>query len=163
MTIKKGFIFIFFQFALTSISFSQHLNMDDYDIFINDTLISKSDFIKKSSTLDSGRQKRLMFKPIKDGQKTIYYLNGALYGQGEIRNKKEIGFWVYWYENGKKAREGNFLEGKREGMHAYWYANGNLRGTGHFKNDRYDGKWTMYNEDGSQAIEQIYKNGELIK
>lgn len=77
--------------------------------------------------------------------------------------KKENGFWTYYHNNGQKAREGNFSKGKREGTHKYWYANGNPRGTGNFKNDKYDGKWTTYQEDGKEIIEQVYKNGELVK
>ena len=113
--------------------------------------------------MDSARAKLLTFKPITDGPKNVYYLNGQLSGQGEIKNKKENGFWTYWHENGQKAREGSFDAGKRTGTHTYWYPNGNLRGVGNFKNDKYDGKWTMHKEDVSETIEQFYKDGELVK
>ncbi|MBZ0245581.1 MAG: hypothetical protein K8H85_06525 [Cyclobacteriaceae bacterium] len=139
------------------------MNLDEYDVFIQDTLINKSDFVKNEKILDSSRLKYLTFKPITDGQKRIYYLSGQLSGQGEIKNKKEDGLWIYWHENGQKAREGSFKQGKRTGTHTYWYSNGNLRGIGSFKNDKYDGKWTMYKEDGSETIEQFYKDGELVK
>lgn len=142
---------------------AQNLNLDKYDIFLRDTLISKSDFIKNGKNLDSLQVKYLTFKPIADGQKKIYFLTRQLSAQGEIKNKKENGFWTYWHENGQKAREGSFEEGKRTGEHIYWYTNGNLRGVGNFKNDKYDGKWIMYNEDGSEKTEQFYKGGELVK
>ena len=161
--IKKGLVILYIQVALTSITFGQNLNLDEYDVFIRDTLINKSDFIEKGNTLDSARLKHLSFKPIADGQKTFYYLNGTFYAEGEIKNKKENGSWIYWHENGKKARRGNFLDGKREGTHTYWYPNGKLRGIGNFKNDKYDGKWIMYNEDGMQISEQIYKDNALVK
>ena len=141
---------------------AQNINLKEYDIFIADTLINKSEFLEKGKELDSGRLKYLTFKPITDGQKKIYYLGGQLYAQGEIKGKKENGLWVYWYENGKKAREGNFDQGNRIGTHTYWYQNGNLRGVGNFKNDKYNGKWTMYNEEG-QKTEQFYKEGKLVK
>ena len=153
-------ILIFSIIYLTTISLhAQNLNLDEYDVSINDTLIDKSDFFKNKSNIDSNRLKHLVFNPITDGQKKIYYLNGQLYAQGEIKNKKETGFWVYWHDNGQKAREGNFENGKRTGTHTYWYRNGKLRGTGNFKDDKYDGKWTIYKEDGSKEIEQIYENG----
>ena len=161
--IKKGLVILCIQLALTSITFGQNLNLDEYDVFIRDTLINKSDFIEKGNTLDSARLKHLSFKPITDGQKTFYYLSGAVYAVGEIKNKKENGYWTYWHENGKKARQGNYLDGKREGTHTYWYPNGNSRGIGNFKNDKYDGKWTMYNEDGTKVSEQIYKDNALVK
>lgn len=151
---------------MSSVSISllgQNLSLDEYDIYIRDTLINKADFIKNGNRLDSIRSKYVAFKPIKDGIRKIYYLNGQLSGQGEIKNKKENGPWVYWHENGQKAREGNFNEGKRTGTHTYWYPNGNLRGIGNFKDDKYDGKWTMYKEDGSDETIQFYKGGELVK
>ena len=160
--IKKAILF----FAISFVTMTLHgqiLNLDEYDIFIGDTVINKTDFIKNGKTINSERAKFLAFKPITDGQKKVYYLNGQLSGQGEIKNKKENGLWTYWHENGQKAREGSFDEGKRTGTHTYWYPNGNLRGVGNFKNDKYDGKWTMYKEDGSETIEQFYKEGELVK
>jgi len=142
---------------------SQNIDLNKYDIIINDTLISKSDFIEKSATLDSVRLKLLQFKPISDGYKKAYYLNGKLYSEGSVKNGKEDGFWIYWHSNGQKAREGNFVQGKREGIHRYWFPNGRLRGEGTFKNDKYDGKWIMHKEDGSETVEQVYKNGELVR
>jgi MORN repeat variant len=160
--IKKTVLSFSVLFLLTICLHGQTLNLDEYEILIGDTLISKSDFAKNQTTLDSTRLKHLEFKPITDGQKKIYYLNGNLYGQGEIKNRKENGFWVYWHENGQKAREGNFDEGKKIGMHTYWYPNGNLRGVGNFKNDKYNGKWTQYKGDGSEPVVQYYKDGVLI-
>lgn len=119
--------------------------------------------LHRKSQVHSKRAKLLTFKPITDGQKKIYYLNGQLSGQGETKNKKENGPWTYWHESGQKSREGSFDEGRRTGTHTYWFSNGNLRGLGNFKNDKYDGKWTMYKEDGSETLEQFYKNGELVK
>ena len=162
MNTKKLTILI--SFVLFSLFASgQNLDLNKYDISINDTLINKFDFIKNGKSLDSTRLKHLVFKPISDGYKKIYYLNGQLYSQGEIKNGKEEGFWTYWYDNGKKAREGNFIQGKRDGTHKYWFPDGRLRGEGVFKNDVYDGKWVMYKEDGSGSVEQTYKNGELVK
>jgi hypothetical protein len=66
--IKKGLVILCIQLALISISFGQNVNLDGYDIFIRDTLISKSDFIEKGNTLDSSRLKQLSFKPTVDGQ-----------------------------------------------------------------------------------------------
>jgi antitoxin component YwqK of YwqJK toxin-antitoxin module len=142
---------------------AQNVDLEKYDISINDTLISKFDFMKNVKTLDSTRLKHLEFKPISDGHKNIYYLNGQLYSQGEIKNGKEEGFWTYWYDDGKKASEGNFVQGKREGAYKYWFPNGRVRAEGMFKNDKYDGKWIMYEEDGSGSVEKNYKNGELVK
>ncbi len=161
--IKNIILIVFFSLASTIGLRGQNINFDDYDIFLSDTLICKADFVKNGKSIDSLRLKYLTFKPIADGDKKIYYLNGQLYGQGQIKNKKENGLWVYWHENGQKAREGHFEEGIKTGIHTYWYKSGNLRGVGSFKNDKYEGKWTMYKEDNSESIVQFYKNGELVK
>jgi len=160
---NKIFIILSLILGLTGIAFSQNLDLNKYDVFLNDSLICKSDFLKNSSKLDSSRLKDLTFKPISDGKKIIYYLNGKMYAKGDIKNKKEDGFWTYWHENEKKAREGGYTNGLRTGTHTYWYKNGNIRGVGNFKNDKYHGKWTMHKEDKSEVVEQLYKKGKLIK
>ena len=86
--IKKASL-LFAISLMTMALHGQNLNLDEYDIFIGDTLINKTDFIKNAKNLNSERAKLLSFKPITDGQKKIYYLNGQLSGQGEIKNKKE--------------------------------------------------------------------------
>ncbi len=160
--IKKGFLFSSILFSSIVTLYGQNLNLDEYDIVIQDTLINKSDFIRNGKNLDSIRLKFLTFTPKSDGQKSIYYLSGELSGQGNIKSKKEDGFWVFWHKNGQKAREGSFEQGKRIGTHKYWYPSGKLRGVGNFWNDTYHGKWTMYKEDGVEKEEKFYKEGKLI-
>ena len=137
--------------------------MDEYEIYIGDTLIAKSDFLKNGQSLTAEKSQKLEFKPIKDGNKIAYYLNQNIYSKGEIKNQKENGFWEYWHSNGKKAREGAFIDGKPNGTHTYWYKNGQLRGIGNWKEGIYDGEWEMYNEDGKEKVIQIYKEGKLIE
>ncbi len=155
-------LLIFFISLSANLLQGQNLHLEEYEIYIGDTIINKTDFLKNGEKLDNVRLALVSFKPIADGQKRIFYLNGQISGEGKIKNKKETGLWVYWHENGRKAREGNFNKGKRIGKHTYWYPNGKLRAVGHFKNDAYDGKWTIYTEDSTEVIEQIYKNGKLI-
>ena len=143
--------------------FCQNINMDDYEIYISDTLIGKSDFFKNGQNLSSEKSQKLEFKPITDGNKTAYYINGNIYSKGEIKNHKENGYWEFWHSNGKIAREGEFSDGKPNGIHKYWYENGQLRGIGNWKNGIYDGKWEMYNENGTEETIQNYKDGKLIE
>ena len=148
---------------IMSKAFGQQMDLSKFDILIHDTLISKPDFIAHVNKMDSARLKRLVFAPITDGYKVIYYLNRRIYAKGEIKHKLENGVWTYWHEGGQKAREGKCSGGKREGIHTYWYPNGKLRGVGSFVNDEYDGKWMMYKEDGTETTEQIYKKGKLVR
>ena len=141
--------------------FSQNINLDDYEIYVGDTLIGKPDFIKNGQNLPPEKAKKLEFKPITDGNKIFYYFNGNIYSKGSIKNLKENGLWEYWHSNGQKAREGEFIDGKPNGTHKYWYENGQLRGIGNWKKGVYDGKWEMYNENGKDKIIHNYKDGKL--
>jgi len=147
----------------SSFSFGQTLDLNRMDVLLNDTLINKSDFVANAKTLPASRAAQLKFAPPTDGAKTVYYLNGARYAQGEIKDGKETGMWTYWHRNGQKAREGRFLNGQREGTHSYWYENGQMRGVGGFKDDLYEGTWTMYAEDGAQQSVQTFRAGKPIK
>ena len=156
---------IFFTLTLTMFCFlnmfSQNINMDDYEIYIGETLIGKSDFLKNAQNIPTDKSQKLEFKPITDGSKTAYFLNGNIFSKGEIKNHKENGQWEFWHSNGKKAREGEFIDGKPNGTHKYWYENGQLRGIGNWKNGIYDGPWEMYNENGKEKVIQNYKDGKL--
>lgn len=131
---KKIFFSIIISFFTFTNSYSQNINLDEYDIYISDTLISKSDFIKNGSNLSESQSQELEFKHITNSIKNAYYLNGKIASSGEIENLKENGFWEYWHSNGNKAREGEFIDGKPNGTHKYWYENGQLRGIGNWKN-----------------------------
>ncbi|SMC60350.1 toxin-antitoxin system YwqK family antitoxin [Moheibacter sediminis] len=161
---KKSLALILFVLSIfaSQISYAQEMNLEEYEIYIGDTLISKSDFIKNSKTLSAEKSQKIQFKPISNGDKKAYYINGNVYSIGKIKNLKENGTWEYWHINGKKAREGDFVDGKPNGRHKYWYENGNLRGIGNWNNGVYDGEWEMYNEDGKKIV-QIYKDGKLIE
>lgn len=141
---------------------SQNINMDEYEIYIGDSLINKSDFLNNSKNLPAEISEKIEFKPKTDGNKIAYYLNGNIYSKGELKNHKENGRWEYWHSNGKKAREGEFIDGKPDGTHKYWYENGQLRGVGNWKKGIYNGIWEMYNESGTEKVIQNYKEGKLV-
>lgn len=141
---------------------AQTVNLDEYEVYLGDTLIAKEDFAK-GQQLDVSKRGELTFKPITDGMKDTYYLNGILYSRGKIENLKQNGLWEFWHPNGKKAREGQFVDGKPNGTHHYWFPNGNKRATGNWKNGIYDGVWEMTSEDGKQNAIKTYKDGKLIK
>ncbi|MGU3375301.1 toxin-antitoxin system YwqK family antitoxin [Chryseobacterium sp. M5A1_1a] len=153
---------LFLLFLTNLMCYSQNINLENYDIYLGDTLIAKQDFIKNSQSLNKEQAGKIQFKPITDGIKKAYFLNGKLYSQGKIENLKENGIWEYWYENGQIARKGEFINGKPNGTHEYWYENGTLRSIGNWSNGTYEGKWEMYSEDGKKKIIQNYKNGKEV-
>ncbi|SDJ56153.1 toxin-antitoxin system YwqK family antitoxin [Chryseobacterium jejuense] len=147
---------------MSTIYYSQNINLDEYEIYLGDTLISKQDFMEHNKALSEEQAKILQFKPITDGLKKAYYLNGKLSSSGKMENLKENGIWEYWHPNGQKARKGEFINGKPNGQHEYWYQNGNPRAIGNWKNGVYEGKWEIYNEDGTQKIIKSYENGKEV-
>ena len=81
----------------------------------------------------------------------------------EIKLKTEwesfrTGKWIYYYENGQKESEGNFLNGKQEGHYTNWYDNGNKETEGDFKNDKKEGRWTYWYKRGQLREEFVYKD-----
>ena len=85
--IQKTLLTLIISLSIAINLFSQNSSLDEYDIYIRDTLINKTDFIKNSNRLDSVQSKYVAFKPIQDGIRKIYYLSGQLSGEGEIKNK----------------------------------------------------------------------------
>ncbi|WP_222594655.1 hypothetical protein, partial [Sphingobacterium faecium] len=51
----------------------------------------------------------LTFKPISDGMKDTYYLNGILYSRGKIENLKQNGLWSFGIQMEKKHGKVNLL------------------------------------------------------
>lgn len=161
--ICKLFVIFFLIFSTYIKINAQNINFDEYEIYINNTLIVKSDFLKNSNNLTEQQSKTLEFKPITDGIKKTYFLNGKVSSIGKIQNKKENGIWEYWHSNGNKAREGEFIDGKPNGTHKYWFDDGSLRAIGNWKNGVYDGKWEMYKIEGKEKVIQLYKDGKLVE
>lgn len=146
----------------STVFYSQNIDLDKYEVYLGNTLIAKHDFMKHNQTLNEDQAKTLQFKPITDGFKKTYFLNGQLYSSGKIENLKENGIWEYWYSDGKPARKGEFIDGKPNGTHEYWYNNGTLKAIGQWKNGVYEGKWEIYDENGKNKIIKNYKDGKEV-
>lgn len=149
-------------FFTSTICYSQNIDMENYDIYFGDTLIAKQDFMDHSQDFTAEQLKKIQFRPITDGFKKMYCLNGKLCASGKIENKKENGIWEFWYSNGQKTRKGEFINGKPNGTHEYWYQDGTLRAIGNWKNGVYEGKWEVHDKDGKNTIIQNYKDGKEV-
>ena len=53
-----------------------------------------------------------------------YYYNNIIAYRGQILGGKRVGYWEYWYSNGKKRKEGEFKDGEKVGEWKYWNENG---------------------------------------
>ena len=83
---------------------------------------------------------------------------------GEIRNGKNEGPWVGYYENGRLTYKGAYKNGKREGPWVGYYENGQLMYKGAYKNGRLDGPRVWYREDGTKDgnMSGTYRNNEKV-
>ncbi|MDR2870654.1 MAG: toxin-antitoxin system YwqK family antitoxin, partial [Deferribacteraceae bacterium] len=65
-----------------------------------------------------------------------------------------------YYESGKLATEGTFLDGKRQGPQTDYYENGNLKSEIFLKDDQQHGLATFYYESGGVSSTQYWVAGE---
>ena len=122
-----------------------------------------------------------MYKPLSD---KLY--SGIVYdsytGTGEkklegfYRNGLKNGEWAWWNVFGGIDSTGNFRKGLFYGQWKFYHSNGQLKAIGFYRNgdgtnrDEYGltahgrhGKWTFWYENGMQASEITYKEGEIVK
>ncbi len=83
-----------------------------------------------------------------------YYPNGLKRMEGQKRDGKNHGKWIYYYENGFKWSEGFFIDGLRSGSSIIYYENGKLKLEGQYKKGIKVGDWKVYTEDG-KFLEKI--------
>jgi antitoxin component YwqK of YwqJK toxin-antitoxin module len=92
----------------------------------------------------------LIINGLKEGKAIIYDSLGNKFGEGEYLNDKQNGLWTYYYPNGSKLAQGNFISGD----------GGNKGKSGVPKNGR-DGQWILYHKNGKTDQDAIYKNGMI--
>ena len=54
--------------------------------------------------------------------------------QGSIKNGKQEGLWISYYDDGLLFEKGDFKNGDREGLWIDYYDNGQLNKKGNYKN-----------------------------
>jgi antitoxin component YwqK of YwqJK toxin-antitoxin module/predicted nucleic acid-binding Zn ribbon protein len=82
------------------------------------------------------------------------YPNGALKSRGHVRQDADknyvlVGLWTYWFPNGQKEAEGEYVNGQEGGKRG---------GTGILVDGR-NGPWTIWHSNGQKRQVSEYKNG----
>jgi hypothetical protein len=80
------------------------------------------------------------------GEYREYYASGKLKAKGKLVNDKKEGKWEYFYEDGKREGECDYVNDK--GTYFGYFPNGNLRTKGSLEGDQKTGTWEMYENDG---------------
>ncbi len=84
-------------------------------------------------------------------------------GTFKKRNWKErIGHFTYYYENGQKKSEGEYIDDKLTGKWISWYENGAKETEKEYINDNLTGKWIKWHANGNIKCKAEYKNGKAI-
>ncbi len=154
----RKFILLICYFGFSLIAFAQTGNAFE-TIYYNNNW--------KECKKDSASYYRHYYK--KDGKWVVkdYYITNTLQMTGTyIDDSMTIkdGAFVYYYEEGQKSSEGNFVNNKAEGLWTSWYKNGQTDGIGVYANGDYSGVWKWYYDDGKLSAEEEYEqDGKLIK
>ncbi len=74
---------------------------------------------------------------------------------------KKSGKKVLYFNNGKKAEERNYEDGKRDGRWLIWYSSGNKWNEQFYKNGKRDSTWTWWDEKGNVQTRMFFKNDTL--
>ena len=93
-----------------------------------------------------------------------YYRNGDNETMGSYADGMRNGIWKYYDIPGEgKAKilrfEGRFIEDNPHGKHTYYWDNGNRKEEGDYIMGLKDGDWIYYSYDGLPYIIVSYKNG----
>ena len=102
------------------------------------------------------------------GKRYGLHLNGQKSMEGNYKDGKEDGLWVWWYKNGQKSMEGNYKNGKAVGLHVNWYENGQKMLEQNFIEDEgenfpiIDGLEVGWHENGQKSKEGNYKDGKPV-
>lgn len=91
-----------------------------------------------------------------------YYDSGLKKVEGQLRNEKPHGKWIFYHENGFKWSEGFFNEGERIGKSIVYYENGKIKMTGQYKKNIRTGIWKVFEEDGT-FVDQIDLDSTLSR
>jgi antitoxin component YwqK of YwqJK toxin-antitoxin module len=95
----------------------------------------------------------------KVGRFIYYYMNGQKSSEGEYLNDKHEGLWTYWYENGNKSMEGKYKNDMKYDIWTYWYESGKKKSEGPIKNGHLNGYWVRWYENGSKQAEGLQVDG----
>jgi antitoxin component YwqK of YwqJK toxin-antitoxin module len=91
-----------------------------------------------------------------------WHENGQKASEAQYKDGKPVGTHVRWHENGQKKFEGQYKDGKPVGTHVSWHENGQKAVEGVFKDGEQDGVWVHWNENGRRS-EEHYKDGEWLR
>ena len=111
---------------------------------------------------------------IAEGKAIIFDSLGNKFGEGNFIKGLQNGVWVYYFNNGAKMADVNYLNGNggdlgktgipingREGLFNSYYKNGNPEAINPYKSGKLNGLCTFYYENGNKEEVSNYTAGKL--
>jgi antitoxin component YwqK of YwqJK toxin-antitoxin module len=77
-------------------------------------------------------------------------LSGRPKSRGWILNSAKEGIWVYFSNSGKVIKELYYTKGEITGPATFWYENGTKASEGMFEDGRKIGEWISYHQNGTE-------------
>jgi antitoxin component YwqK of YwqJK toxin-antitoxin module len=90
----------------------------------------------------------------------VYYPNGALKFEVNLKNGRPEGIGKAYYGNGKVFKEIYYKDGKREGIEKMYYESGKVWAERNYKNNKREGIEKTYYVNGQLFKERNYKNNK---
>jgi len=97
------------------------------------------------------------------GHAVLHWPDGSLRKKASLIDGKFNGNLTWWYENGQKELEGNYVESLRHGVHRAWHDNGQLMSQGESIHGQRQGSWYWWHDNGQLAEETVYIDDEPLK
>ncbi|MEM7039396.1 MAG: hypothetical protein AAF570_20655 [Bacteroidota bacterium] len=88
-----------------------------------------------------------------------YYFWNGNHGQGEMKDGKKEGTWMFRDEFRRLTAMGSYLNDSMHGTWFMYYPNGVTRGAGPMRGNAEQGHWILRREDGTKESEGTFKDG----
>ena len=156
---------LIFIISLSLLGCANEYDLDDLEILkkvastaiLESALTESEDFMSTFSgwakrNHSNGQLESLtMYKDGKwDGPCVFWFENGLKMYQGNYLNGREHGEWRFWRMDGTNSQVQTFDNGEKDGPYVWWHPNGKKGVEGTFKRGARDGLWIFYNEQGEQ-------------
>jgi hypothetical protein len=96
---------------------------------------------------------------LKNGWYTSWFENGQKAAEGEFHEGRRTGQWLRWWSEGQKFEELQFQRGALTGPYRSWYRGGLPSAEGAYTDDRQVGFWSFRHENGRPAASGSYVAG----
>jgi antitoxin component YwqK of YwqJK toxin-antitoxin module len=97
------------------------------------------------------------------GKFVVRWTNGKTRVAGDYdADGLRMGIWRFWYEDGRLAREVEYLAGIREHAAREWHPSGTLAAEGFYVGGEREGQWRWWDAGGRLTGEAAYAGGKRV-